>query len=125
MEGTRRIDYVTGTVQLEGEIADDPAILEAVIKDDRVAEVVCVAKVAEVTLAHEGIEGERRHPRAIAFPVNADGGINRLDVIHGPHVSVRVGWMSRSPGSEIQPVKVGDRRWRCGRAQRRQWRRWP
>jgi hypothetical protein len=52
LECARRIGHVIRAIQLESEIGDDPAVLECVIEDYRVAEIVGVAQVAEVALAH-------------------------------------------------------------------------
>ena len=52
----------------KGEVGDNPPILECVVENYGVAEVVSVAKIAEVALTHEGVEGERRLAKSTYQP---------------------------------------------------------
>ena len=109
LEGARRIDDVFGGVELEREIREDPAVLERVVEDHGIAEVVGIAQVAEAALAHEGVEGERRH-LAAALVVDADGRVDGLDEIGGAHVPHGIGRMPGAPGGEVEAGEIRRRR---------------
>ena len=63
-------------------------------------------------LAHEGVERERRDPSAGRLVVDADRGVDRLDVVGRPDVAVRVRRVAGAPVREVEPVEAR-RRWRC------------
>ena len=102
-------------VELEREVGDEPAVLEAVVEDDRVAEVVGVAEVPEVPLAHERVERERRDAVAVRLVVDADRGVDRLDVVGRADVAVRVGRVAGAQFAKSRPAKFesGARRRGC------------
>ena len=102
---------VPRAIELEGKVGEHPPVLEAVIEDDRVAEVVRVTKVAEAALAHEGVERERRDPGPAGLVVNPDRDVDRLDVVRRAHVSVRIRRVTLAPVREVEPLE--------GRARRR------
>ena len=81
-------------VHLEGEVGHDPAVVEGVVDDDRIAEVVGVAQVAEVALAHQVVEGDGRHKRTGILVEDAQRGIDGLQVVHRSHVAVGIGRMA-------------------------------
>ena len=92
----------------EGEVGDDPAVLERVVEHDGIAEVGRVAQVAEVALAHERVEregGHQEHPSACAE--DADRRVDRLDEVLGPDVAVGVGREAGTPADAIEPGEVG------------------
>jgi hypothetical protein len=99
---------VAGSVEGEREIGDEPAILEGVVQHDRVAEIVRVAQIPEMTLAHEVIEGERGQASTRDLVVDADRRVHGLDVVVRADVTVGVGRMTRSPIGEVEAIEVGD-----------------
>src|SRR5256885_7108353 len=76
------------TTLFRSEVGDEPAVLEAVVEDDRIAEVVRVAQVAEGALAHEGIEAERRHRGAARFQIDADRGDRKSTRLNSSHLVI-------------------------------------
>src|SRR6185369_14514287 len=46
----------TSAIELKRIVGDDPTIFERVVQDHRLAHVVRIADIAELPLAHEGIE---------------------------------------------------------------------
>src|SRR5204862_2918572 len=104
--GPGRIDDILRGVELEREVGDDPAVGEGVVHDNRVAEVVRVTEIAEVALAHERVEGERRDADAVGLAVDPDRSVDRLDVVLRAHVAVRVRRVAGGAVGEVEAVKV-------------------
>ena len=123
LECPGRVDDIAAAIDLEGEIRDHPAILEGVVEDHRIAEVVGVAEVAEVALAHECVERERGNLCAIGLAVDANRRVDRLDVVDRTDIAVRIGWMSGTPGGEVESGEIRQRRG-SGRHRQRSKRGW-
>ena len=107
LEGAGRVDDVAGAVELEGEVRDDPAVLVAVVEHDGIAEVVGVAEVPEVPLAHERVERERRDAVPVRLVVDADRDVDRLDVVVRADVAVGVRRVALAPVGEVEAGEVG------------------
>ncbi len=123
LERPGRVDDIAAAIDLEGEIRDHPAILEGVVENHRIAEIVGIAEVAEIALAHERVERERGNLCAIGLAVDADRRVDRLDVVDRADIAVRIGWMSGTPGGKVEPGEI--RQWRgSGRHRQRSKRGW-
>lgn len=89
------------------------AAYKGVIDNNRISKVVGIAQVAEVALAHEGVEGERRYRCTAGLVVNTDRGIDGLNVVSWTDVAIGIWWMSIAPGGKVESIEVSDRA-RCG-----------
>ena len=104
-------DDIVGSVQDKREIGDDPTVLKSIVKNDRIAKVIRVAQVSEMTLAHESIESEGGYLEPVGFAENTDRSVNCLDVVGGTDIAVRIGRAARAPVQAIEAFK--DIEW-CG-----------
>src|SRR5262249_50603717 len=109
LKGARRT-YYRSTAELKREVRDHPAIFKRVVKDNRVAEIVGVAQIAEVALAHQGIKGERRYQIASRLVVDADRSIDSLNIMIWTNVADCIRWMAVAPRVEVQAFKAAGRR---------------
>src|SRR4029450_5212118 len=109
LKRARREDHVERVVVLEGKVGDDPAVLERVVHDHRIAEVVAITRIAEIALADGRIERERGDVGSGCLVEYADGRVDGLDEIGGTHVTVGVGRVPRTPGVEVQSRDAGQR----------------
>ena len=108
MERAGRIDDVIRSVELEREVGNDPAILERIVDHHGITEIIGIAEVTKVALAHEGVDSEGCDADAGALVIDADRGVDGLDVIGWAYVTVRVGRMSCAPVGEVEAVEVRD-----------------
>src|SRR6185295_3349639 len=108
------IDDIAAAIEGEREVRNDPTVLKAIVENNRVTKIICVAQIAKVALAHERVERESSHPHAVAFSIDPDRGVHCLDEINWANIAIRIGWMARTPVSEIEAVKAcARRRGRC------------
>ena len=113
----RRGDGAAG-IRRECEIGDDPAILEGIVDHHRIAVIVGIAQVAEMALAHERVERERRNAHTGRLVVDADRRVDGLDVISRTDVAVGIRRMACAPVEEVEALETQDRRGRRGRKPR-------
>ena len=113
---------IASRVEHEREIGDDPPIGARIPHDDGVAEIVVVAGVAEIPLAHERVEAERGDAHAVALAKDADRRVDGLDVVSRSDVAVRVRRPAIAPVRKIEPgdiasaaARAGRGRWQGGR----------
>ncbi len=93
-------------VRRERKVGDDPAIGTGVPHHDGIAEILIVARVAQVSLAHQRVEAERGDLDAVALAKDADGGVDGLNVVDRSDVAVRVGRPTVAPMREVESGEI-------------------
>ncbi len=102
-------DSRVAAAEYEGEIGDDPAVFKSVIHHDRIAKIVGVAQVAEVTIK-EAIESKCCYANAVTLAKNTNGGVDGLYVVGWPHIAIGVGRMAGAPSEKVEALKTAARR---------------
>src|SRR5262249_40501449 len=112
---TRRV-YYAAAIGLICEVCDHPPIFKRVIQNYRVTNVVGVAEISELTLAHESVEGKAGEQIAVCLVKDTNCGVDSLNIVSWSNIAIGGGGMHCSPILEIQTFEVSGRR-RRGRVE--------
>src|SRR6185437_6575710 len=83
---------------------------EGIVNNHRVTEVVRVAKVSEVALAHESVKGKGGFLKPVRLAKDTDRSINGLNEVGWPNITVRIRRTSGAPVKSIETFEDVRRR---------------